>query len=131
MENIKINHIGLLNFNEDHAKKFYGELLGLNEQYSFELKEEETQKIFGIRQKLKVLGFGRDHVKLEIFIASQKIDFAPLANHLCLELPNREAFLSRCKQEGVFIVELPRKNKVAVFVRDFAGNVLEIKEIIQ
>ncbi len=130
METITVNHIGLLNFNEAQARKFYSEVMGLEEQYGFELNEKETEKIFGFRQNFKILVFGQDRVKLEVFIPNQKINFEPVVNHICIELQNRSAFLDRCRLANIKIVEIPKPDKITVFVKDYAGNIFEVKEIL-
>lgn len=128
MKKIYLNHLGLLNFSEDEARKFYHGILGLDEQYDFDLKPAESELIFGIRRPFRVLVFSKNNFKLEIFIARKAIEFKPAVNHICLNVPNRSDIIRRCKENGLKVVEIERSDKVTVFVNDFAGNIFELKE---
>ena len=126
---VTLNHIGLLNFDEKQALKFYREILGFNEQYRFSLSANEAEKIFTIRQNLQVIVFIKDDVKFEIFIPQETIPFIPAVNHVCLNVAERSSIVARCKENGLKVTEIRRPDRVTVFVNDFAGNVFELKEL--
>ncbi len=123
-----LNHIGLMNFNEDDAQNFYGHILGFEEQYRFSLTPEESQSIFSLPQELTVIVFSNGQLKLEIFIPQKSVTFNTGTTHVCLNVEHREMIVERCRQKGLPVLTMQRNDRTAVFVKDFAGNIFELKE---
>ena len=126
----KLNHVAVYNRSEAEARKFYGELLGFEERYRFEVTKELAEKIFDVSQTLQVLVFFSETLKLEVFIAREDLPVATAINHICLEVQQRSEFIRRCRRLGVEVREIPREHGITIFVKDFSGNLLEIKELI-
>lgn len=123
------NHVAVVNGSEGKARLFYGLLLGLDEAYRFQVDAWLAQKIFGVEKDLAVLVFTAKNFKLEVFILPQENLIVPRINHICLDVPDRAGFLSKLRREGLEVLEIPREHGVTVFVKDFYGNLLEIKEM--
>ncbi len=123
-----LNHIGLMNFNEADAHNFYGHILGFEEQYRFSLTPEESQSIFSLPQELTVIVFSNGQLKLEIFIPQKSVTFNTGTTHVCLNVEHREMIVERCRQKGLPVLTMQRNDRTAVFVKDFAGNIFELKE---
>ena len=123
------NHVAVASGSEEKARLFYGQLLGLDEAYRFRVEAWLAQKIFGIEKDLAVLVFTAKNFKLEVFILPQENLIAPRINHICLNVADRAGLLSKLRREGLEVVEIPREHGVTVFVKDFYGNLLEIKEM--
>ncbi len=124
---LTLNHIGLMNFNEADAQNFYGHILGFEEQYRFSLTPEESQSIFSLPQELTVIVFSNGHLKLEIFIPQKAVSFNTGTTHVCLNVQHRQMIVERCREKGLPVLELRRNGKTIVFVKDFAGNIFELK----
>ncbi|HFE63695.1 MAG TPA: VOC family protein [Caldithrix sp.] len=129
MENrIRINHVALWNRSEKNADTFYGELLGLEKQYQFTLDAELAFKIFGTRQPLRAIVFANANYRIEVFLSDRDQLQVPVINHICFEIKNREQFLHQCAESGIERIVIPRNGGQTVFIRDFDGNLFEIKE---
>ena len=102
--------------------------MGFEENYQFEVSKELAAKIFDVPQELSVLVFSADGIKLEVFISEKEVPVATAINHICLEVGNRPELIRRCREMGVEVREIPREHGVTIFVKDFYGNLLEIKE---
>jgi len=125
----KFNHVAIYNRSAEEARQFYGELLGLTESYHFELAKELAEKIFDVSQALEVLVFTSDTLKLEVFVSGEEVPVATAINHICLEVEERPEFIRRCRSLGLEVREILREHGVTIFVKDFYGNLLEIKEL--
>ncbi len=125
---MRVNHIGLVNDSKEAARTFYHTILGLDEKYSFTLNEEETRQIFGLAIPCDVLVFEKDRVKIEIFVPLKKVRLAMGMSHLCLDVKNIPDVLQRCEAKGAEIIRLKRGERLVYFVKDFTGNIVELKE---
>ncbi len=127
---MKLHHTGLCNANIDQARLFYAQLLGLEEKYTFHLEPDLAKQIFGLEESFTVLVFGNQNLQLEIFVASNAAlrQVSPV-NHLCLEVKDRHALLNKCQQAGIEIIQLERNGRPLIFIKDFFGNLFEIKEV--
>lgn len=125
----QLNHMAVCNRSADEARRFYAELLGFKEAYQFTVDRELAEKIFDIPQDLQVLVFANNSLKLEVFIPAEQVPIATAINHICLEVEQRPDCIRRCRQLGVEVREIQREHGVTIFVKDFYGNLLEIKEL--
>ena len=123
-----LNHVGLVSSSEEKSDRFFSDVLGLEKTRTSLLSAELSARLFGIDEDLTLLHYGNGDLLFEVFVASRS-DLAPhVVNHVCLEVPERSAFLERCAALGVAIVEVPKGESVVIFVKDYDGNLYEIKE---
>lgn len=125
---MKLSHISANSTSEENATRFYGEILGLKKIKSYLLEKDLTEAIFSIATECRVILFGNSPLSVEVFVP---LNTVPVKNgflHNCLEVPDREEFLRRCKKGGVEISSIPKGEKTLVFLKDFDGNLFEIKE---
>lgn len=127
-DKIRFNHVALWNRSERNANIFYGKLLGLDEQYRFSLDAVLAEKIFAIRQPLQAIVFANAHYRIEVFLSEAEQLQIPFINHICFEIENRKKFLQKCNEFGVETTVIPRNGGQTVFIRDFDGNLFEIKD---
>ncbi len=126
---VVFNHVAVASSDEEQARLFYGELLGLQESYRFEVPAKLAQQIFNLNDNLKVLVFSAGFLKLEVFILPKPEAAVPMINHICLDVDNRTQLLNNLRRHGIEVLEIQREHGTTVFVKDFYGNLLEIKEI--
>jgi catechol 2,3-dioxygenase-like lactoylglutathione lyase family enzyme len=123
-----LNHVGLVSSSEEKSDRFFTGVLELEKTRTSRLSAELSSRLFGIDEDLEMLNYGNGDVLFEVFVPGRS-DIAPHpVSHVCLEVPERSAFLERCAAMGVAIVEVPKGESVVVFVRDYDGNLYEIKE---
>ena len=123
-----LNHVALLNRSVENANKFYRDLLNLDQLYENTISADLAFKIFGIKRQMAITVFGNDSFRIEIFIVDESPKPSLSVNHLCLEVENRQAFVNRCRELGVEINTIRRDTRDLIFIRDFDGNLFEIKE---
>ena len=126
---MRIGHIALVSSSEEKANRFYREGLGLKELRSTVLPASLSKSLFGIDQEFKVIDFGNEQIKFEVFIVnheavlpSRKLD------HICLEVEDREAVLKKCKGMGFEVLQVPKGESLVIFLKDGESNLFEIKE---
>ena len=68
-----------------------------------------------------------ENVHFEIFIADQHTDHSRKIAHTCIEVDDMQAFLDKCSRLQVDVARIPKGDKILIFIKDFDGNVFEIK----
>jgi catechol 2,3-dioxygenase-like lactoylglutathione lyase family enzyme len=126
---MRIGHIALVSSSEEKANRFYKDGLGLKELRSTIIPASLSKSLFGIDQEFRVIDFGNEQIKFEVFIVnhegvlpSRKVD------HICLEVEDREAFLKKCKEMGFEVPLVPKGDSLVIFLKDGESNLFEIKE---
>jgi len=126
---MRIGHIALASSSEEKANRFFKDALGLKVLRSTTIPANLSKQLFGIDRELKVIDFGNEEMKFEVFIAnggreapSRKLD------HVCFEVENREAMLKKWSEMGFEILQVPKGDSFVVFLKDEDHNLFEIKE---
>ncbi len=130
---MRLNHVALVCGSEQNSDQFYQVLLGLNKIESKTVPAELSKAIFDVEQAFQLIKYGNDEFMFEVFIGSYPEQTPPrssrgLIEHTCLEVDAIEAFLDACAQGGVEIRKIPKPGGHIVFIKDFDGNLFEIKE---
>ncbi len=123
---IKLEHIAIQCSSKQKASVFFEEILGLKKIDSFELYSELGKKLFNANKKIEVEKFGNDFVLIEVFY-SKKINHNQF-EHYCLIVDDREKIVEKCRREKLIVKEFSKNNKKWVFVKDYCGNLFELKE---
>jgi len=126
---MRLNHVGLVCSSEQNANDFYEAVLGLERIRSWVLSEDLAQEIFGIRRECQVLVYGNDRFTLEVFVLADSPGGGADFEHVCLEVENVEEFVRICEARHVTMNRVRKGDRLLTFVRDFDGNLFEIKEI--
>ena len=120
-------HTGLVNRSEEHADHFYRDLLGLEKAVPWTLSPDLSRAIFGTEAELTIINYTGDGMHFEIFIdAGHPVSTGGIA-HTCVEVASHRNFLDTCRKLGVTVNQVPKGDRVLIFVRDFDGNLFEIK----
>lgn len=125
----KINHIALWNKCEKNAYKFYQDILGFEFLYDFHSTPIVAGQIFAIKEPMNILVFGNKAVKVEIFV-NDKLEYNqhPI-NHTCFDVEDIQGLLEKIKEFKLPQKVIRRNNHDIVFIKDFDGNLFEIKSI--
>jgi len=67
------------------------------------------------------------HLKHVALTSGPDGDNSPKIAHTCLEVDNFEVFLENCSRLNVDVARIPKGDKILTFIRDFDGNLFEIK----
>lgn len=126
---VRINHVSLCNRSSDQAESFFNGILGLERLYEFDLPAHITRKIFGIAQTYRVLVYGNQRMKIEVFICPNGALSAPAPLHICLELADPDETIRLAQAAGLDTIILQRQDHRTRFIKDFDGNIFELKSI--
>jgi catechol 2,3-dioxygenase-like lactoylglutathione lyase family enzyme len=125
---VNVRHYGLACRSEQTADRFYEKFLGLKKSEPKTVPAALGEAFFGLPRDLAVMSYAGDGVSFEVFIQEREPSAARSPNHICLEVPNLETFLERCRSMDVPVIRAPRGEQWITFIRDFDGNLFEIKE---
>jgi len=123
-----LDHVGIVNEDEGSAVRFYRDLLGLGKIKESSVSPELAQKLFFINKEIKMLVYGKENLKVEIFIIPGFSPPSPSVPHFCIQMPDLPGFLERAKGEGVRVITADRGGRTVYFVEDFSGNRIELKQ---
>jgi catechol 2,3-dioxygenase-like lactoylglutathione lyase family enzyme len=123
-----LDHVGIVNRDEGDALRFYRDLLGLGKIKESSVSPELAEKLFSFSGEIKMLVYGKENLKVEIFIIPGFTPPSPAIPHFCNQLPDLPAFLERAKGEGVRVIAAERGGRTVYFAEDFSGNRIELKE---
>ncbi len=123
-----LNHVALVCSSEDNSDRFYREVLGLEKMQSKVLPSDLSELIFGLEGEYKLVNYGNDNIKFEIFLSNQQLAEVKKLEHVCIEVEHLGKFLTKCAEMGIEILRIPKGDSLMVFVRDYDGNLFEIKE---
>ena len=122
-----LRHAGLTCSTEDNADRFYRDLLGLKKSAPKTLPADLSLAIFKLDDDLQMINYMDDNIHFEIFIANKFNTSQSLIEHLCLEVDDIAGFIEKCRRMGVEINLIPKGQKTLTFIKDFDGNLFEIK----
>ena len=122
-----LKHVGLACSTEKNADRFYQKLLGLNKSEPKMLPSDLCRAIFNIDAELPLINYTGEKVHFEIFIAGLVDELSGQITHQCLEVDDLSAFIKKCRACGVPINQIPKGDRFLTFIRDFDGNLFEIK----
>ena len=125
---MRLNHVALVCRSEQSADDFYEGVLGLKRIKSFALSKNLAREIFGIDRESRVLVYGNDRFTAEIFLAARFPRECTSFEHVCLEVKDREEFVKRCEAFHLEVNRIPKGDALLTFVKDYDGNLFEIKE---
>jgi catechol 2,3-dioxygenase-like lactoylglutathione lyase family enzyme len=121
-----LNHVGIANESEEKALRFYHGLLGFEKTREFSVSTKLSEQLFSVSQEIKVLVFEREGIKLEVFISPECKQPSPDYRHIGFFLDDFHAIKEKAQQMGVLVVG-STDEKTVYFLKDFSGNLVEIK----
>ena len=126
---IKIAHISAVSRSVENADSFYIGILGLSKVKDFSIEAKLTDKIFGIPCQCRILVYAHLGEEIEVFIPDVFPEQRNPFDHVCLEVDDKKSFVQSCKKRDVQVNMIAKGDKFLTFIKDFDGNLFEIKEI--
>jgi len=120
-----IKHIAVECGDKEKAKIFFTEILGLPVKKEFVISNDLSKSIFGIDSACEIINFDDGNTCFEVFITRRP--HSKNYDHVCIEVDDKEEFISRCKTNGIEPMIIPRGEKSLIFLKDFSDNLYEIK----
>ncbi len=124
---MELLHIAITCSSEEKADRFYADLLGFKKLEPELLPNEISSAIFGIDAAVKKIYYVGESVKIEIFVYNGNHESRTLFDHVCFEVESLEKFLQKCRRNNIDIIQVPKEDYLVTFIRDFNGNMFEIK----
>jgi catechol 2,3-dioxygenase-like lactoylglutathione lyase family enzyme len=119
--------VGVMNETEEQAVRFYVDFLEFEKTKESVIPPDLSQQLFSVSRDIKLLLFERNNIKIEVFICPDCKLPSPDFTHIGLLLENFSAVLEKATQTGVEIIIGKTKEKTVYFIKDFSGNLIEIK----
>ncbi len=123
-----LNHVGIINRDEDKALFFYQDFLGLNKTREFIVSPELSEQLFSVSREIKVLVFEKENIKIEVLIFPEFYHPSPNLNHIGFIVDDLEKFVENASGKGIQVITGSHQGKTVYFVKDFSGNLIEIKQ---
>jgi catechol 2,3-dioxygenase-like lactoylglutathione lyase family enzyme len=124
---MRLHHAALVSSSEANADKFYEGILELRKIKTSLLTNNLAVEIFNIDVECPLILYGNQNFAIEVFVTNQIPEKKAPFTHLCLEVEDREKFLTRCRSNGLEVNLVPKGDSQICFVQDFDGNLFEIK----
>ncbi|NVM22576.1 MAG: VOC family protein [Desulfobacterales bacterium] len=125
---MRLHHLAVVCRSQENADRFYQGVLGLKRIKNFVLNRELAEQLFDISRKCQVILYGNDNFALEVFVADPVPGKNATFEHFCLEVEDKEEFVKRCEFMHVELRRIPKGEALLTFVKDYDGNLFEIKE---
>ena len=125
---MQLKHIALTSSTEENADRLYHDVLGLRKINEKTIPASLSNEIFCVNAELKIVNYTNDAVHFEIFICDTRHIKTDTIGHVCLEVEDLEAFLERCRQNAIEVVQVPKGDARITFIKDVDGSLFEIKE---
>lgn len=125
---MKVRHVGLICRSEENADRFYEQFLGLKKLERKMLPAALSEALFHVHSELVMLNYLGDSLHFEIFIRDKDGETTSPIAHVCLEVGDLDAFLKRCAMMNVSVLCVAKGADWITFIRDYDGNLFEIKE---
>jgi len=126
VEPVRLLHVALQNETSDQAELFYESVLGCKKKKTFQLDKSLAKDIFDIDHDLEAIQFEGEIGMFEIFICPFSREIS--ARHVCIAVDDLDSFLLSCRRYDITTNLVHRGEKTLYFIRDFAGNLFEVKE---
>ncbi len=131
MEELKVEHVAIASNSEKESDLFFVDLLDCKKTRTFTVSKDLMENFFQIQEPKDVIRYEKDNVNFEVFITKDNSKTHDIFTHICLMVKNRNELLEKAKKMGFRTVQVPREESdiYYLFLRDFHGNLYEIKEL--
>ena len=123
-----LNHVALVCSSEENSDRFFQDALGLEKMQSKIIPSYLSELIFGLEGEYKLVNYGNDSIMFEIFLSDRQYTEIKKLDHVCIEVEHLGKFLTKCAKMRIEILRIPKGDSLMVFIRDYDGNLFEIKE---
>jgi len=122
-----LKHVGLACGTEENADRFYQDLLGLNKSQPKTLPSVISKAIFNLNADLQIINYMDEKIHFEVLVTGLIGNKSDQIAHHCLEIDALSDFIEKCRALNLEIRQIPKGDKTLTFIKDFDGNLFEIK----
>lgn len=122
---LELTHVALHFSDKEKAETFFEKFLELEKLKEFSLPAELSEKIFGISSPVDIAVYGNEKLAIEVFFTEP-----PQKNysHICITVLSIEDLKKRCEEFSVEFFTAEKEGRTLSFLKDFSGNLYELKE---
>jgi hypothetical protein len=124
-KDVRVHHVAVECASELHADCFFTTILRIPKVKNTMLSKELSAAIFKIDKSVSFNTYDDGKTRFEVFINPDRNE--QIYVHTCIEVDNKNDFISRCKDQGLDPFFINKDGKELLFVRDLSGNLYEIK----
>ncbi len=124
---MQLDHVGVINKSEEQALKFYRDFLGLEKTKETLLAPELSEQLFSLSKEIKVMVFEGEGIKIEVFISDFQPE-NPNFTHFSIMVDSLSEITERADRFNVDVIIGRHKDKTVCFIKDFSGNLIEVKQ---
>lgn len=117
-----------MNKDEDGAVRFYSDILGLEKIKESSVPPGLSRQLFAVDREIRMLVYGIEDARVEIFIVPDFSGPSPSVPHFCLLVHDLAALLAKAKDNKVKVISAERGGRTVYFIEDFSGNLVELKQ---
>jgi hypothetical protein len=126
IEGIKTIHVALQYNDRKQAEIFFNKILKLPFIKTFNVSKELANNIFKINEEVTVDVYGNKDACFEVFFTNKQTKYR--FEHTCIKINDKKEFLKRCNEYDIKPIIFKKDVKTLLFIKDFSGNLFEIKE---
>ncbi|HDP68540.1 MAG TPA: hypothetical protein ENN20_08590 [Candidatus Marinimicrobia bacterium] len=123
---VNFQHVGLTITVEADILAFYRDILGMDIQKEFTLKQDLARQIFRQEHAIRVVAGTIGNCFIELFLAKERPE--AVWNHICFGTDNRLALIAACRGKNYPVTIIESEPFDIVFISDKSGNRFEIKQ---
>jgi len=124
---MNLRHVAIPCSSEKNSDRFFKNLFGLEKSMPKTLPSSLSRAIFNVDGELQIINYMGEDIHFEIFIAGDSERRVNPIAHVCIEIDDLETFLTKCAELDVNVSQIPKGNRTLTFIRDYDGNLFEIK----
>lgn len=121
-------HTGLAVSKEEKADRFFIDILGLEKSEPKTVDKKLAHAIFGIDHELRMIHYRSGSVDYEVFVNQGYEVREKQVTHSCIQVTDLSILVTKCRDAGLRVVQIPKASGVVTFISDFDGNQFEVKE---
>ena len=125
---MKLHHFAVVSQSPEHAERFYEGILELEQTKTATIPMDLAKGIFDIASECQMIRYSGRDVVVEVFVFPDAVKQHPTFEHVCLAVDDKEGFIEKCRQEGCDVKTMPKGDAFVTFIKDFDGNLFEVKE---
>lgn len=119
-------HVAVTFSDKEKAATFFEQVLELKKLKEFSVNADFVEKVFGVHEPVDIALYGNDDIKIEVFFVQKT--FPHTFEHICILVKSIEELKKRCEKMNVNFFTADKEGRTLYFMRDYSGNLYEIKE---
>ncbi|GAB4540234.1 MAG: hypothetical protein Fur0020_09300 [Thermodesulfovibrionia bacterium] len=123
-----LHHVGIVNRSEEDADRFYAGILGLMRAREYVVSAELSEQLFSIRKEINAIVYEGNGLRIEVFICPEFIRQSDEIRHIGVLVEDLQSIIDKAMTHSAEYIIGKTKDKTVHFLKDYSGNMIEIKQ---